>query len=109
MTIDFTFTEIPLDEKDTIALLKKISHKLRRPFRPPRGNRLERFCTYFGQFPEDRRNSFVDRIGKTVAASDPSFKLDDIVADDMINSIASGTKGKKTKPTSFYDIQVLEV
>ena len=100
------------EENHVLLILKRVACALRRPYRKPAGDRLSRFCTYFAAFDNDRIESFISRIGKSKAALNPDFSMDDIVSKDLVNEVSISTGGRKQSArlsSSFYSIQVMEV
>lgn len=95
----------------TSERLRSICKRLKRPYRKPSADRLERFALYFDDYGDERVEEFISRIGTTKAAIDPDFSLNDIVTKNMIGSmhLGKGTKRASVGASSFYKVITMEV
>lgn len=98
-----------MSEAETNEMLRQISVTLGRGYRGMPYKKLEAFIVYFEGFSKDRLDNFMESFKRSVYVSNPEFRLECIVRDDLVNKLSLPSTVSRNNPQGFYNVQVVEV
>lgn len=94
------------DNTSSIAeIVNRIKVAVQMPIKLPYGKKGKGIEDYFSKFNEDAVSRFIDKLSQSKWVRNPSFTLDIIVRDDLVNTLGVGTCAS----FKYYKIETLNL
>lgn len=86
-------------------IVNRIKMAVQMPIKIPYGKKSKTIEEYFSRFDNDVISRFIDKLSKSKWVRNPTFTLDMILRDDLVNTLGVGTCGT----FKYYKIETLNL
>ena len=87
------------------GIVDRIKSAVQMPIRLPYGKRNKSFEEYFSRFDDDTIDRFIAKLSQSKWVRNPTFTLDLIVRDDLVNTLGAGPCAS----LKYYNIETLNL